>query len=75
MSKADLAERVRQIRSTRRMTQVELAEETGYSPSSISKCENYTEGDGMTSVRIDIIEQMTGTRIEGPFYREATTTA
>jgi transcriptional regulator with XRE-family HTH domain len=52
-------------------TQAELGEKTDYAGSTISKAENYHDGDGMTGVRISIIEEVTGKTIEGPFYREA----
>lgn len=71
MSPQDLAERVRALRKGHGWTQAELAERTGYAASTISKAENYKQGDGITGVRISIIEEVTGKTIEGPFYREA----
>jgi hypothetical protein len=46
-----------------------MADAVDLSTSSISKSEHYRQGDGMTGVRIRIIEEVTGEEIEGPFYR------
>jgi transcriptional regulator with XRE-family HTH domain len=69
MTPADLAERARTLRVDARLTQRELADEVGYSPSTISKAENFHEGDGMVGARITIIETLTGEAVEGPLYR------
>jgi transcriptional regulator with XRE-family HTH domain len=72
MTKKDLAERCRRLRDGFGETQREMAERTGYASSTISKAENYRgDGDGMTGVRIAIIEKVTGKEIEGPFWRDA----
>ena len=51
------------------LTQAQLAKRTGYSTSTISKAENYREGDGMIGARIFIIETLTEEAVEGPLYR------
>jgi transcriptional regulator with XRE-family HTH domain len=71
MKPEDLAERVRKLRSAHDLTQEELGERVGLSTSSISKAERYHAGDGMTSVRVRIIEELTGRDVEGPLYRMA----
>lgn len=65
----DLAGRVRRLRESSGLTQAQLAREVGYSTSTVSKAENYHEGDGMTGPRITIIEALTGGTVEGPLYR------
>jgi len=67
----DLATRVRHLRADSGLTQAQLSEEIGYTTSTISKAENFREGDGMTGPRITIIEALTGETITGPFYRKA----
>jgi len=69
MRPPELADRVKELRHERGVTQRELAEITDYSKSAISKCENYRDGDGMTNVRIDVIEQLSGEEIDGPLYQ------
>ena len=69
MAPLDLATRVRTLRSEAGLTQAELAREVGYAKSTISKAENFHEGDGMVGVRITIIEAMTGDTVDGPFYQ------
>jgi DNA-binding XRE family transcriptional regulator len=72
MTKEDLADRVHTLRDGFGETQREFAERTGYAPSTICNAENYRgESDGMTGVRITIIEKLTGKKIEGPFWRDA----
>ena len=68
MTPADLAERARELRKDAGLTQRDLADKIECSTSTISKAENYHEGDGMISARITIIEALTGETIEGPFY-------
>jgi len=65
----DLAGRVRCLRAASGLTQAQLAGEVGYTTSTISKAENFREGDGMTGPRITIIEALSGETVEGPFYR------
>lgn len=67
----DLATRVRQLRAASGLTQAQLAGQVGYTTSTISKAENFREGDGMTGPRITIIEALTGEKVTGPFYRRA----
>jgi len=69
MSPGDLAERVRTLRKEMDLTQSELADRVGYATSTISKAENFHEGDGMVGARITIIETLTGETVEGPLYR------
>ncbi|MCS4156289.1 helix-turn-helix domain-containing protein [Salinibacter ruber] len=68
MTPEDLAERARELREDSGLTQRDLADKIECAPSTISKAENYHEGDGMISARITIIEALTGETIEGPFY-------
>lgn len=70
MTPRDLAERVHELREERDLSQRELAEKVGYAHSTISKAENYRQGDGMIGTRLSIIEELTGNEVEGPFYRE-----
>lgn len=67
----DLAGRVRRLRASSGLTQAQLAGKVGYTTSTISKAENFREGDGMTGPRITIIEALTGETVQGPFYRQA----
>lgn len=69
MTPSDLANRARQLRMEANLTQAQLAKRTGYSTSTISKAENYREGDGMIGARIFIIETLTEEAVEGPLYR------
>lgn len=72
MRRSDLADRVLELREAHGLTQAELGEEVGYSTSSVSKAERYSQGDGMTSVRRKIVEDLTGKEVRGPFYLEVT---
>jgi len=69
MTPADLANQARTLRVEAGLTQRELADEVGYSPSTISKAENFHEGDGMIGARITIIETLSDEPVEGPLYR------
>jgi transcriptional regulator with XRE-family HTH domain len=69
MLPADLAERVHRLREKAGLTQSELANQVGYATSTISKAENFHEGDGMVGARITIIEALTEETVEGPLYR------
>jgi DNA-binding XRE family transcriptional regulator len=69
MSPADLAGRVRKLRAKADLTQDELADRVGYAASTISKAENFHDGDGMVGARITIIETLTDKTVEGPLYR------
>lgn len=69
----DLATRVRHLRADSGLTQAQLSEEVGYTTSTISKAENFREGDGMTGPRITIIEALTGETVIGPYYRSGKT--
>ncbi|MCS3862713.1 DNA-binding XRE family transcriptional regulator [Salinibacter ruber] len=69
MTPADLAERARELREDAGLTQRDLADKIECSISTISKAENFREGDGMISARITIIETLTDERVEGPLYR------
>jgi hypothetical protein len=40
----------------------------GCSTSTISKVENFHEGDGMVGTRISVIEALSEKTVEGPFY-------
>lgn len=72
MTPRDLADRVRELREERGLTQAELAKRTDYHPSTISRAESFEQGDGFTGIRISIIEELTGKTVEGPLYRETT---
>jgi transcriptional regulator with XRE-family HTH domain len=69
MTPADLAERARKLREDASLTQRDLADKMDYSTSTISKAENYHEGDGMIGARITIIETLADEIVEGPLYR------
>jgi transcriptional regulator with XRE-family HTH domain len=69
MTPADLAERARELREDSGFTQRDLADKIECAPSTISKAENFREGDGMISARITIIETLTEETVDGPFYR------
>ncbi len=69
MTPADLAERARKLREDSGLTQRDLADKMDYSTSTISKAENYHEGDGMIGARITIIETLADETVEGPLYR------
>jgi transcriptional regulator with XRE-family HTH domain len=68
MQEKDLAERVRTERKDRGLTQQDVADRMGKTIQAVSKAENYTPGDGMTSFRIRIIEELTGSEVNGPLY-------
>ncbi|WP_251951507.1 helix-turn-helix domain-containing protein [Salinibacter ruber] len=69
MTPEDLAERARELREDAGLTQRDLADKIECAPSTISKAENYHEGDGMIGARITIIETLADEIVEGPFYR------
>ncbi len=69
MTPADLAERARKLREDSGLTQRDLADKMDYSTSTISKAENYHEGDGTIGARITIIETLADETVEGPLYR------
>ncbi|MCS3612676.1 helix-turn-helix domain-containing protein [Salinibacter ruber] len=69
MTPADLAERARKLREDSGLTQRDLADKIECAPSTISKAENYHEGDGMIGARITIIETLADETVEGPLYR------
>ena len=69
MTPADLAERARKLREDSGLTQRDLADKMDYSTSTISKAENFHEGDGMIGARITIIETLADEIVEGPLYR------
>ncbi len=69
MTPEDLAERAGELREDAGLTQRDLADKIECSISTISKAENFREGDGMISARITIIEALTEETIEGPLYR------
>lgn len=67
----ELAATARAARARAQLTQQEVADRLGISKASISKAENYSEGDGMQNVRVRIIEALTGRQLEGPIWRFA----
>lgn len=69
LTPTDLAKRARTLREDSGLTQRDLADKIECSISTISKAENYHEGDGMISARITIIETLTDKTVEGPLYR------
>ena len=74
---SDLATVARQYRKSKGMTQEEVARalmksgryDTQLSKQAISKAENYDERDGMTALRIAIIEELTDSEVVGPLWR------
>lgn len=70
MDERDLAQRVRELRDQSGLTQEEFGERVGYAGSTVSKAENYRQGDGMVGIRRKIIEEATGHEVAGPFYKE-----
>ncbi len=71
MSPKGLARRAREARHDAGLSQTELAERIDVDRSAISKAENYAQGDGFRSLRIRIIETLTDSEVQGPFYVEA----
>ncbi|WP_251923762.1 helix-turn-helix domain-containing protein [Salinibacter ruber] len=69
MTPADLAKRAGELREDAGLTQRDLADKIECSTSTISKAENFHEGDGMISARITIIETLADRTVEGPLYR------
>jgi len=69
MTPAELSERARKLRKEAGLNQRDLGDKVGYSTSTISKAENFHEGDGMVGARITIIETLTDETVEGPLYR------
>ena len=69
MTPADLAERARGLREDAGLTQRDLADKIECSTSTISKAENFHEGDGMIGARFTIIETLADEIVEGPLYR------
>ena len=68
MDEEDLAEMARMERHRRRLTQKDVAERVGRSAQAVSKTENYEEGDSMTRLRIEIVEELTGQEVRGPLW-------
>lgn len=68
MTEAQLAEKARMERHRQRLTQKEVAERVGRSAQAVSKAENYDEGDAMTRLRIEIVEELTGAEVKGPLW-------
>jgi transcriptional regulator with XRE-family HTH domain len=68
MTKSDLANRVREVRTEQGLTQQEVADRLGKTIQAVSKAENYTPKDGMTGFRITILEELTGEEVRGPLY-------
>jgi transcriptional regulator with XRE-family HTH domain len=68
MTEQELADRARLERHRRRLTQADVAERINRSPQAVSKAENYSEGDAMTRLRIQIIEELTGKTVSGPMW-------
>ena len=69
MTPADLAERARKLREDSGLTQRDLADKIECSTSTISKAENFHEGDGMIGARITSIEALADEIVQGPLYR------
>ena len=69
MTEAQLAEKARMERHRQRLTQEEVAERVGRSAQAVSKAENYEEGDAMTRLRIEIVEELTGQEVKGPLWK------
>lgn len=69
MTEAQLAEKARMERHRKRLTQKEVADRVGRSAQAVSKAENYEEGDAMTRLRVEIVEELTGQKIKGPLWQ------
>jgi transcriptional regulator with XRE-family HTH domain len=67
---ADLADQALQLRLDLGLKQREVADRMGCSTSTISKVENFHEGDGMVGTRISVIEALSDKTVEGPLYRQ-----
>jgi transcriptional regulator with XRE-family HTH domain len=68
MTEAQLAEKARMERHRQRLTQKDVAERVGRSTQAVSKAENYDPEDGMTRLRIEIVEELTGRELKGPLW-------
>jgi len=68
MSESELADTARLERLRRRLTQRDVADRLGVSTQAISKAENYTEGDSMTSLRERMIRELTDRPLAGPVW-------
>jgi predicted transcriptional regulator len=71
MTREGLAKEARKARVGAGLSQSEIAERVDVDRSAISKAENWQKGDGFTSLRKRIIEEITGKEVEGPFYKTA----
>jgi predicted transcriptional regulator len=63
-----LAKEARKARVEAGLSQSEIAERLDVDRSAISKAENWQKGDGFTSLRKRIIEEITGKDVRGPLY-------
>ena len=76
MNESDLVALIRSRRRENGLTQTQLADrmvEAGRADSlskqAISKAENPQPGDGMTSLRVALVEELTGRKLEGPLWK------
>ena len=70
-----LADAVRRLRREQKLTQAQVASrlvESGryesLSPQAVSQAENYKEGDGLTNLRVQIVEELSGKTLIGPVF-------
>jgi len=70
MKPRDLASRAKEALRLSNLSQGELAERMGVTQSAISRAVNWTDNPNMGGLRKRIIEELTGSTIEGPIYLE-----
>ena len=68
MDSAELAQRCREERNNRDLTQEQVARRVEASKQAVSKAENYTERDGMDRFRVRVLEELTGDEVNGPLW-------
>ena len=71
MKPKDLAHRAKEAQNMAGLSQRELADRMDVTPSAISRAVNWTDNPNMGGLRKRIIEELTGSTIEGPVYLES----
>ena len=66
LTSPDLAELAREVRADR--TQEEVAQRLHVTKQAISQAENLNIGSNLNTLRIRIIQELTGQQISGPFW-------
>lgn len=69
MDSEELAQRCREERNKRDLTQEEVARRVEASKQAVSKAENYTQRDGMDRFRARVLEELTGKEVDGPLWK------